>query len=112
MLPLVELVALTQVPAVVVRLQMVMVEPPSASSAEAMAVNWWAVVELEKLRVILTGLVLRIVVEEELAVALEVVQVELVAFSWHFTEVPDQPCGMMKVLVVLPEINVVPLNHW
>ena len=31
--PLVELEALTQVPAVVVRLQLVMVEPPSASSA-------------------------------------------------------------------------------
>ncbi len=37
--PLVELVALTQVPAVVVRLQLVIVEPPSASSAEVMTVN-------------------------------------------------------------------------
>src|SRR5512140_2345381 len=87
-LPEVELVALTQVPAVVVRLQVVIVEPPSASSAEVMAVNTWAVLELEKLMVTLTGLVLTIVVGLELLLVVDVVQVVAVAFSWHLMLAP------------------------
>ncbi len=110
-LPKVELVALTQVPAVVVRLQVVIVEPPSASSAEVMAVNTWAVVELEKLMVTLTGLVLTIVVALELLLVVEVVQVVAVAFSWHLMFAPIYPAGITQVLEVAPPIAVVPLYH-
>ena len=74
--------------------------------------NEWVVDELtNELMVALTGLVFVMVVAVELTEAVEVVQVVAVEFSWHFTEVPAQPWGMMKVLVVLPEIIVVPLNH-
>ena len=87
-LPFVELVALTHEPAVAVRLQPVIVEPPSASSALVMAVNACAVLELEKLIVTLTGLELRMVVAEELLEVVEVVQVAAVAVSWHLMLAP------------------------
>ncbi len=88
LLPNEELVAFTQVPAVVVRLHEVMVEPPSASSADVMAVKTWAVVELEKVSVTLTGLELRIVLGLELLVVVDVVQVVAVAPSWHLMLAP------------------------